>query len=156
MKKLLIMLTLLVVFIGLVWSAGEVVYTQGNTEATRGTFTRFYMDSLIQKGDSATRTIKVPDSKIGHNLKIWLTDPNTREESLKTAIWVNSLKPVENTAAIAKASEGIWDFGLNNKADTFYFYGIFSSFDVATTTGVAGADADDSLMFIHYSFSGMR
>ena len=155
MKKLLIFLGVMILFAGLIYGAGEVVYTQGNTEAIRGTFTRFYMDSLQQYGDSTWRTVNVPTG-VGYNLKIWLTDPSTREESLYTHVWINSLKPVENTEAVVRASEGVIDFGYDNKLDTLYFYGIFSSFDFLTWTGTAGADAADSLMHIHYSFSGMR
>jgi len=155
MKKLLIFLGVIILFAGFIYGAGEVVYTQGNTEAIRGNFLRFYMDSLQQKGDSTSRTISVLRG-IGYNLKIWVSDPNTREESLYTAIWINSQKPVENTKAVVQASEGVIDFGYDNKADTLYFYGIFSSFEFLTWTGTAGADAADSIMHIHYSFSGMR
>jgi len=150
MRKILGMV-LLLAFIGcLVYGAGEIVYTRGNTEAIRGVFSRFCLDSLIQKADSTWRTVEVPDNGVGYNLKVWIPDPNTREESLRVYIKVNSIHGCENADNTVLP---VIDFGYDNKADTFYFYGQFSSFSFLSYTNTAGADAADSLFTPTYQFS---
>lgn len=159
MKKLLIALISLAVFITLVWSAGEVVYKQGNVEAYEADFRIFYYDTIQNDAaEASARVIKVPNSKIGYNLKIWLADPDTREESLVTNIAVNSIRGIHTSIdSLQKYQIPLCnDFGYDNKADTFYFYGRFSEVSYRTSTNTAGANAADSIMHIHMSFSVMR
>lgn len=153
MKKLAFLLLGVLVIGGLIYGTGEVVYKQGNVEAIRSVFTGFTLDSLIQKGDSTWRRIETSNGRPGYNLKIWLTDPYTREESLRTHIWINTIQGNENSADSVKKYLAVSDFGYDNKADTFYFYGMFYSFDLMTWTNTAGADANDSLMCPHYSYT---
>ena len=153
MRKILGMVIFLAFMGCLIEGAGEITYTRGNTEAIKGVFTRFYLDTLIQKADSTWRTVTVPDNKIAFNLKIWIPDPHTREESLRVYFKVNSIHGCENAD---DATLPVIDFGYDNKGDTLYFYGTFSSFSFLSYTNTAGADANDSLFTPTYEFSTDR
>ncbi|MCK4823591.1 hypothetical protein KA005_48010 [bacterium] len=152
MKKLLIMLAVLVVFAGLVWSAGEVAYTRGNVEAIRYDFTRFYIDSVSVKATVST-TITVPDGYDGYNLKITLPDPSGQEESLKTWINVNTMWGVINPNDTIRKYLIVTDFGYDQKADTFKYYGGFNAFTLGPSTNTAGASAAESVMTFIFEFS---
>ena len=152
MKKLLIMLTFLVVFVALVWSAGEVCYTRGNVEAIRYDFTRFYVDSVAVKA-TESKTVTVPDGYDGYNLKITLPDPSTQEESLLSWISVNTMWGVLNPNDTIRKYLIVTDFGKDQKADTFKYYGSFNEFTLTPSTNTAGASAAESVMTFIFEFS---
>ena len=152
MKRLKLMLGLLVLAAVTVAFAGQ-LYRQGNTEPVEGVYRTVYLDTLILKsGDAYDKTITVPNNRVGYNLQVYLTDPYTREESLKTVITVNSVRGVTHADSLVHKWAGCNKFGYDNAVDSFYYHGQFSSATLSCTTSTAGADANDSLMCIWFMF----
>lgn len=152
MKKLLVLSAFLAMFIGLVWSAGEVGYYRGNVDPIAYVFTRFYIDSVSVKATEIT-TITVPDGYEGYNLKVTLPDPSTQEESLKTWISVNTMWGVINPNDTIRKYLIVTDFGYDQKADTFKYFGGFNGFTFGPSTNTAGASAAESVMTFIFEFS---
>ena len=152
MKKMLTALMFLAGLVGLIWSAGEVCYIRGNVEPIRYEFTRFYVDSFSVKMGIPV-TITVPDGRDGCNLQLRVSGPATQEESLKTQISVNTMWGVVNPNDTIRKYLIVTDFGFDQKADTFKYYGYFNQIDLTTSTNTAGASAAESVMTFIMEFS---
>jgi hypothetical protein len=108
-----------------------------------------YSDTVaVKSGDATSKTINVPGSKQGYNLTVIALDPDTREESLEVSIDLGNLQPVVNSSAYLPITQ----FGYDNSVDTFTVNGPFPSITFDCTTRTAGADAADSIMWLHYTF----
>lgn len=124
-------------------------WTWGNTDPVVGTYGTIYSDTVaVKSGDATSKTITVPGYKQGYNLTLITLDPDTREESLEVKISLGNLQPVDNAAAYLPITQ----FGYDNSVDTFKLHGPFPSVTFDCTTRTAGADAADSIMWIHYQF----
>lgn len=153
MRKLTAVAGILLLGLVMVMFADELTRL-GNTEPDRGPFRTLYLDSAIVKS-GVTRTINVPNNRVGYNLQMYTTDPYTREESLQLRIFVNNIQGVDNPKdSVEKYLPLLKRWGIDNELDSFYIYGPFSSFTLDCTTGTVGADAQDSLFCVWYMFYG--
>lgn len=145
MKRLLAFVSL-VALVGLAFAGSH--WTLGNTEAIQGDWKVVYSDTVAVKcGDANAKTVTVPESKQGYNIRIIALDPDVREESLEVSITPGNVRGVDNTSAYSPVTQ----FGYNNSVDTIDLFMPCPSIVFDCTTRTAGADAADSIIWLHYT-----